>query len=120
MNLHNQRFSNYVLPDGRELDVKRLVLFCQYSKSLKTKVVDIYDISVKNLPLKESVLSYLRTVPGFHNMIESNYIVITEDNHCIDGRHRLHICSEKSIGYIKAIVVPTEDINSFIVDSSSQ
>lgn len=114
MNLFNQRFSNHVLPNGKEIDVSRLILVCHYSKTIRFEKVDINNITVKDSPLKQSSLDYLRGIANLAGFVNQKPIVITDDYFCLDGRHRLTVCKENGIDKISCIIVPKDDINRFI------
>ena len=118
MNLFNQRFSNHVLPNGNEIDISRLILVCHYSKTLRTEKVDINKITIKDAPLKQTSLEYLRKVASISSFVDQKPIVITDDCYCLDGRHRLTVCKENGVDKISCIIVPKDGIDRFIYDPS--
>ena len=111
----NQRFSNHWLGEDEEhsnqcIDVYQMIktLHCLRLVSFE-KNYDISNTTCKTWPLKESVMSY------YKNEGVCNYpIVVTDDDFCLDGRHRIAFHKENNISTLPAYIVPRSQVDKFI------
>lgn len=110
----DQSYSNHRLPNGSKIDIRKLVMFCHYSGKIKIKMVDPGTITTKSTPFKSDTINYLGGLSNFEQVVTGKYIVITDENRCLDGRHRVHLAPKHGVKLLPAIEVPEEYVNNFI------
>jgi hypothetical protein len=109
MKIPFQRFSNHILPDGREINVSTLI--STLNSLGMVRLVERYDISrttYTNTNFKTCVMKFMETI------IPDIPVVITSNNHCIDGRHRIQSNLNVRNYHIPAYIIPHEMICKFI------
>ena len=111
----NQRFSNHWLGEDEEhsnycINVHQMIktLHCLRLVSFE-KNYDISNTTCKSWPLKTSVLNHYQT-----EGVYTKPIVVTDDDYCLDGRHRIAFYKENKISTLPAYVVPRSQVDKFI------
>ena len=105
-----QRYSNHILNDNKYIDINSLVTTLHCLRILKyVENYDIINTQCKDYPLKDSIMSYYK-----NNGICNNPIIVTDDDFCLDGRHRVAYRKEINKTICSAYIVPRKYINKFI------
>lgn len=111
----NQRFSNHWLGEDEEhsnqcIDVHRMIKTL-YSLRLVSfqKNYNISNTTCKTWPLKPDVLNYYRT-----EGVCKDPIVVTDDDFCLDGRHRVAFHKQNNVLKLPAYIVPRSYVDKFI------
>jgi hypothetical protein len=110
MSVFEQTFSNHTLPGDKYIDIKSLIVTLNAIRVLEYN--DIYDISnttCRDSPLKESVINFYKK-----EGVCKDAIVVTDDNFCLDGRHRVSYRKQIDEVYCAAYIVPRKYVNKFI------
>ena len=110
MLVFNQTFSNHSLGEDKYIDIKSLVVTLNALRVLK--YTDSYDISntqCKASPLKSSVINFYKK-----EGVCREPIVVTDDDFCLDGRHRVTYRKQINDPTCSAYIVPREYVNKFI------
>ena len=110
MQIPKINFTRHRLSAEKYINIEALV---RTSNALRTlKYYDEYNITstkCRSDPLKESVMAYYK-----NKGICKFPIVVTDDDYCLDGRHRIAFLKESNNMICPAYVVPREYINKFI------
>ena len=70
---------------------------------------DVINTRCKDFPLKPSVISFYE-----NNGVCKDPIVVTDDDFCLDGRHRVSYRKQINRTICSAYIVPKEYVPSFI------
>ena len=110
----NEVFSNHhIFENGNHagwIDVTSLMLTLRSLNEVKYhEDYCIENTSLKDDELKKATLDYYEKY-GVCN----KPVVITTENFCLDGRHRIYFNLLNNIQHIPAYVIPHERINTFI------
>lgn len=105
-----QAFSHHILSENEFIDISSLIItlntlrLVQYSKKY-----DITNTICKSTPLKPSVMSFYE-----NKGVCKDPIVVTDDDFCLDGRHR--VTHRKQIGepFCSAYIVPRKYVDKFV------
>jgi len=104
-------FSRHWLDDNKSINVDKLIKTLNCLRLITFE--ENYDISntrcKTSFPLKEHVLNYYRT-----EGICKDPIVVTDDDFCLDGRHRVAFHKENNISTLPAYIVPRSYVDKFI------
>lgn len=104
-----QLFSNHLL-ENEYIDINLLVMTLNAIGVLKYKdTYDVINTRSKDFPLKPSVISFYE-----NNGVCKDPIVVTDDDFCLDGRHRVAYRKEINDTVCSAYIAPKEYIPSFI------
>ena len=104
-----QLFSNYTL-ENEYVDISLLVMTLSAIRVLKYKNdYDVINTRCKDSPLKPSVISFYE-----NNGVCKDPIVVTDDDFCLDGRHRVSYRKQINKTICSAYIVPKEYVPSFI------
>jgi len=110
-NFKPKSYSRHWLDDNRFINVSHMMMTLNCLRLISYK--ENYDISNTECkitdPLKEHVLNYYRT-----EGVCKNPIVVTDDDFCLDGRHRVAFHKENNILTLPAYVVPRSYVDKFI------
>lgn len=110
MLIPHQLFSHHILQDDQYIDVKQLVITLN---ALRLLVYDAsYNISettCKEYPLKSDVMSYYTS-----NGVCRMPIVVTSDDYCLDGRHRVSYRKQTADIFCPAYIAPSDYVIKFI------
>lgn len=105
-------YSNHYLSETSYIDISTLVVTLKTLR--KVQYVEAYNITnttCQTFPLKESVMNYYNKCGVY-----TKPIVVTDDDHCLDGRHRIAYHKESSSITCPAYIVPQSYVNKFIVN----
>jgi len=103
-------YSDHYLTDKSFIDVTSLIRTLKTLKKVSyTETYDITNTICQTFSLKENVMNYYNEYG-----IYKEPIVVTDDDYCLDGRHRIAFLKESNIMICPAYVVPREYINKFI------
>ena len=105
-----QAFSHHLLSEREFIDIASLITTLNALRVLKySNNYDISNTTCKLAPLKASVMSYYK-----NKGVCKDPIVVTDDDFCLDGRHR--VAYRKQIGgtLCGAYIVPRQYVNKFI------
>jgi len=103
-------YSNHYISDTKYINISSLMLTLNALR--KVKYVEEYNINnttCQTFPLKESTMNYYQT-----KGVCKHPIVVTDDNHCLDGRHRVAFHKQNNVFTLPAYVVPRSYVNKFI------
>lgn len=104
-----QDFSNHTL-ENAYIDINLLIMTLSAIRVLKYKnTYDVINTRCKDLPLKTAVISFYE-----NNGVCKDPIVVTDDNFCLDGRHRITYRKQINDTICPAYIVPRKYINKFI------
>lgn len=104
------KYSRHVLDHNRSINIDKLMktLNCLRLVTFKEDY-DITNTEYKSASLKESVMSYYK-----NEGVCKNPIVVTDDDFCLDGRHRVAFHKENNISTLPAYIVPRSQVDKFI------
>lgn len=110
----NEIFSNHHIFENGEhvgwIDVHGLMLTLRSLKKIDyQEKYCIKNTILKDYELKEDVLAYYKKYGVYDKPI-----VVTTENFCLDGRHRVHYNLSCGNNFCKAYIVPHNMIKSFI------
>jgi hypothetical protein len=103
-------YSNHQLTLRSYINVSSLMNTLKALK--KVQYVEEYDITnttSQTFPLKEITMNHYRK-----RGVYPKPIVVTDDNYCLDGRHRIAYYRENNINICSAYIVPRSQIDKFI------
>lgn len=103
-------YSNHYISDTKYINISSLIL--TLSALRKVKYVEEYNINnttCQTFPLKESTMNYYKTYGVY-----TKPIVVTDDDFCLDGRHRVAFHKENNIFTLPAYIVPRSQVDKFI------
>lgn len=105
------KFSNHHLEERRYIDVKLMVMSLNALRILKhDEKYDITNTQCKSTTtLNELVISYYKK-----EGVCTDPIVVTDDDFCLDGRHRVTYRKHINDTICSAYIVPRKYINRFI------
>jgi hypothetical protein len=110
--LIKQIFSKHHLENRRYIDIKSLVNTLNVLKLLRYE--SSYDVSnticKSNTPINQNVINYYKT-----KGVCKYPIIVTDDDFCLDGRHRVIYRKQINDTICPAYIVPKEYVNKFIV-----
>ena len=107
-----QLFSNYTnyTPENEYIDINLLVMTLSAIRVLKYKNdYNVINTRCKDSPLKPSVISFYK-----NSGVCKDPIVVTDDDFCLDGRHRVTYRKQMNDTICSAYIVPREYIDKFI------
>ena len=103
-------YSHHILEDNKYIDVDSLVTTLNCLRRLKyVEDYDVINTRCKDYPLKESVINHYK-----ENGVYTAPIVVTDDNFCLDGRHRVSYRKQINDTICAAYIVPKEYVDKFI------
>jgi hypothetical protein len=110
----NEVFSNHhIFENGKHvgwIDVHNLMFTLRSLKKIDyQEKYSIENVKLKDDEFKPDTLEYFEKYGA-----PNKPVVITTENFCLDGRHRIHYNRLKGNQYMKAYVIPHELIDSFI------
>jgi len=103
-------YSNHQLTLRSYINVSSLMRTLKALK--KVQYVEEYDITnttSQTFPLKEITMNHYRK-----RGVYTKPIVVTDDDYCLDGRHRIAFYKENNISTLPAYVVPRSQVDKFI------
>lgn len=110
-NFKSKSYSRHWLDDNRFINVNHMMITLNCLRLISYK--ENYDISNTECkitdPLKESVMSYYK-----NEGVCKDPIVVTDDDFCLDGRHRVAFHKENNISTLPAYIVPRSQVDKFI------
>ena len=110
MSVFEQTFSKHVLDGNKYIDIQSLIRTLNALRVLE--YYDNYDIAntrCKSSQLKDEVINYYKK-----EGVCTDPIVVTDDDFCLDGRHRVTYRKQISDTICPAYIVPKEYVNKFI------
>jgi hypothetical protein len=110
MSVSRQTFSHHILDDNKYIDVQSLIRTLNALRVLEYH--DNYDIvntRCKDYQLKEEVINYYKK-----EGVCTEPIVVTDDDFCLDGRHRVAYRKQINDTTCSAYIVPGEYVSKFV------
>lgn len=103
-------YSDHYLTSRTHINVSSLMRTLKALK--KVQHIEVYDISnttCQPFPLKENTMQYYKNYG-----VCKHPIVVTDDNHCLDGRHRVAFHKQNNVFTLPAYIVPRSYVDKFI------
>ena len=103
-------YSNYYISENSYININSLMLTLKTLKKIQyTEAYNITNTTCQSFSLKESTMQYYK-----NSGVCKDPIVVTDDDHCLDGRHRIAFHKENNISTLPAYIVPRSQVDKFI------
>ena len=107
----NQTFSRHHLNKNTYIDVPNLMLTLNCLRLISYKeIYDITNTDYKQSQINHNVLAYYKNIG-----LCKDPIVVTDDDFCLDGRHRIIYRNNISETTCPAYIIPRKYVDKFIV-----